>query len=251
MSINHVEQFTSEIFSGSKPEIETEDGFKVELNRKRLHEVLDDGNPNLPFLILVSGTSESGKSHLGKKFVEDKIGHRFKIYKTISELMQNQNLTVVEGVDGFDSVSYATHIQNDPKLRFETTQKVASEYLSIMKKTGVYIGIVETMKHPWLVKELEGRTDMRVLSLFIDAPFSLRANRQAIKHGLRVEDVAGSVSKKDEHKAETGTTDIKKFSDIVVWNSGEVESFNSFIEALQRTLTLHLTVSSGDSIDYS
>ncbi len=242
--------FATKMFEGPESEIHTNDGFRVDLNTKRLHEILSTDN-NLPILILVSGTSESGKSHLGQKFVADKAGHRFKIYKTISDLMQSHGLPQVDGVEGFDSVSFASHIQDNHELQAETTQRVAAEYLRIMKETGVRVGIVETLKHPWLVEELLARDDLRVVSLYIDAPFELRVSRQAKKRGISREVVALDVQEKDRHKSETGTDEIRGSADIVVWNAGTIETFDSFIETLERSLRNHSRDSSMNTADYS
>lgn len=242
--------FTTKIFDGAESEFKTQDGFRVNLDTDRLHRVLNSDN-GLPFLILVSGTSESGKSYLGQKFVTDRVGHRFKIYKTIADLMESQALPVVEGVNGFDSVAFASQVQNDSEIRAKTAEKIALNYVSAMKETGVPIGVVETLKHPWLVKELEVRTDLRTLTLYIDAPFELRTSRQAKKSNAKIEDITLEVQEKDKHKAETKTDAIKKIADITVWNAGEIDTFDSFIGALEKSLLSHSKSSSSKTNDYS
>lgn len=221
-------------------------GFSVEVDTQRLTEVLGRDN-NLPILILVSGTSESGKSHLGKKFVADGAGHRLKIYKTISELIRSTpDLT-----NHTDAVEFSTHTESTPHERKFTVDHIVNEYSSVMRDTDVLVGIVETLKNPWLVEDLKSRDDIRVISMYVDGPLGVRVSREAEKTGRSYSEIEAETIDKDKYKASTGSERIRDISDIVVWNGGSVETYNTFVETLEGVLKDHVKNFSGQAADFS
>lgn len=238
--------FNTKMFNGSESNFHTRDGFRVHLDIKRLHEVLSSDN-DLPILVLVSGTSESGKSHLGKKFVSDGLGHRFKIYKTISELIHSSPDLTQET----DAVEFSTKAESLPKERLIVVDHIVNEYVSSMRDSNVLVGIVETLKHPWLVDDLKSRQDIRVISMYVDGPIDARVSRQAEKTGKSIAEVKAETLAKDEYKMVTGTKEIEYISDIVVWNGGSVETYDNFIEILETTFKKNTKGYSGSASDFS
>lgn len=233
-------------------EVTNPDGLRVVLrDMPRLKSLVTESERSIPYLLLVSGTSESGKSFFGQSFVESNTGHRLKIYKTIAEALEKGELKSIDFEDPTNPFKYASAAQGDEIVQKETLAYIADEYSRILTTTDVGIAVVETFKHPWLTEGMKRSDRFRSIGIFVDAPEELRIQREALKKRQSAEIIKELVVEKDLTKASYGSLELPGKSDILVWNAGSIESYEGFIFLLQQLLLSSGTAHHGKAIDYS
>ena len=182
-----------------------------------------------PILLLLSGLSESGKSLFGQTAVNNGWGNRLKVYKTIAIGASDNHLPLAK--DGsnnpFSIASELPSSQQGEMLDF-----IVADFQKKFLETQVPVAVVETFKHPWLVDGLRDRTDIRAISLFIEADFANRLTREASKKKLTAQDdineLAETIRQKDVTKASYGNMEIRRTADILVVNNGDLYTYLSF-----------------------
>ena len=235
--------------SGEESELRTPDGLVVKINSpEAFRGFFSVENLDKPALIILSGTSESGKSTFGKLSVELGIGHRLKIYKAVRELAEAGKLPNIDELNPFD---YASWLESDESLTRRASQEISSKYIQLMQETDVPIGVAETIKHPWMVTELKKIPTIKTLSLFIDADLNRRVDREVIKTGRDVQEVRYSVSEKDRWKETFGTAKVKDLSDVVIVNDGNYETYIRFVKSFLELLRRRSKPYSGIAREYS
>lgn len=232
-------------------ELKTSDGLIVEVKRlDKLKAVFDNKFAQNPVLVLVGGTSESGKSTLSRMAVEKGVGHRLKIYKAVSELIGELSLPHPGGeLNPFDYSSWLE--EEHPQLIETVSLGIHDKYMKIMVETDVPIGIVETIKHPWMISGFEKFADLRTLSLFIDADFNKRVSREVIKSGKTYDEIHYSVSQKDRNKERYGSMKVRELSDLVISNNGAPETYFEFSLSFLNKLKEYSRPYGGTPAEYS
>lgn len=185
----------------------------------------------IPSYILISGTSESGKSTFGKLAVASNIGHRLKVYRTLADLVDDGILPKNPNKPKSSPFDYATWLEENPDLMRLAAQHIVSHYLELARETDVHTAVVETVKHSWIITELRRIRQIRTISLYIDADFDQRVSRQSNKTGGDFAATRESVIEKDSWKLILGTADVKELCDTWVTNDGEYETYEQFVLA--------------------
>lgn len=252
-----VQDFTTEVLkdtiASGELQARTADGLELHITSAATFNTLffSGTEKHLPALVFVSGTSESGKSTMGKIAVENGLGHRLKIYKTLAELVKGGTLPSDSSGSKFNPFDYASWLQRDPSLLQQSCNLVAERYVSLMASTKVSIAVVETIKHPWMITEFAKAGNLRLLSLYIDADLDLRVRRQAEKTDTDIEVMRQEVLKKDEWKRELGSIGVKDVSDGFIQNNGSYQSYDTFIKALLTSIKDNSQPIVGKTEDYS
>lgn len=228
-------------------EMETVDGLKVVINNpESFKNLISPENSRLPIALFISGTSESGKSTFGKLAVEAKIGHRLKIYATLADIRDE-----VAPNSEKTSYDYATSLEADSDLSGKVAEEILDKYKKLMSETDVPIIVVETIKHQWMVDNFKTATDIRFLSIFIDADLEKRIERESTKTGKPMEKVRAEVLGKDEWKRELGTGSIDKLADVHIVNNGSFETYKTLVVSLLEAFRENSNNYSGITHDYT
>lgn len=252
INMSRLERITKEeleqVGAPGQTEVETADGLQITINSPEAYRgAMSHENSGKPVVLFISGNSESGKSTFGKLAVETGIGHRIKIYATLAEVRDEMG-TVSDEPTSYD---YGTRIASDSGLTDETARGILNKYKQLMSETDVPIVVVETIKHRWMVDHFKQFSDIRFLSIFIDADLEKRIEREAEKTGKPLDSVRAEVLDKDEWKRELGSESIDRVADIHIVNNGGYDTYRtmviSFLEAL-RDNSLHY---SGTPRDFS
>lgn len=234
--------------SKNSVEVLTKDGLAVRvINFKHVETVLAIPS-NKPLFILISGTSESGKSHIGKKFVDDRMASRVKFYKSLSLCNEFVNRSD-QKVKLFD---FATTLANQTNVQDSIVNKIVDEYVQYYSQTKCPIFIVETIKHQWIVDALKRRLDVACLSVYIDASFSKRVERESVKTGIPIAQLEIMTRNKDADKSVYGMGQVEKGADIKIVNNGSLVNYNGWINSFEEALRrVRLTNISWQPRDYS
>lgn len=199
--------------------------------------------------ILTSGTSESGKSHLGSEFLNSNFGNRFKIYKLLTDLSKAGLLPGKTAAD-HSSLWYCSNIKNNKNKKSICTDLIIDRFTQIMYECDNRIAILETPKHDWLVQNLKTRKEIRVLSIYIDADFSKRVKRERVRLGNVPFDVMAKVKEKDEMKRKFGSLIIKELADLVIYNNSSIKTYNKFINMFAKHLRKGSVKFKGNAVAY-
>ncbi len=190
-------------------------------------------------LLLISGDSESGKSTFGKLGMSLGYANRVKIYKVVANLQETGVLPSVllpqeKRVHGFvyDPLGVANLIAMDSKLQRIAIPAIEQEFRDFDQRTGVKVNVVEAIKHPWIVDGLRSSRLLRAVSIYVEAPFGLRIERQTRHLGLPVEEVADLVTEKDLWKDSMGNQVVKTMADLIISNVGSIEDYVRVVTSL-------------------
>lgn len=239
LKIEHITEASFEILSGawrSRTRLATGDGLEIDFKRApQLRQAREQGRET-PILLLISGRSESGKSHMGKRFVRDNAGNRLKIYKTVREGIEFGRLVPypLPTNDLSQPFQYCNWAGGNHDAGQKLIDYIVSQYCQIADSTGVHVAVVETIKHPWIIEALREDKKVRSVSIFIDAPEDLRIRREAAKKHIAISEMAQTVKDKDKIKAGYGNDQIMGLCDVLISNAGTLESYESFILFLER-----------------
>jgi hypothetical protein len=197
--------------------IKTPDGLYMEVrDTGRLTEVFEFSET--PILFLLSGKSESGKSHWGKRFVEQKYGSRVKILKLVHDQWPEE--------DPNDVLSSIT-TPEDPRIH-----TLAESFANLLQKQQTPLAVVETLKHPEIVSFLTASNHIRAVSVFLEPDFDLRVQREALSKDIPVEEATALAIQKDQQKAVLGNERIRDIADIYIQNNGDIATYNAFIDKI-------------------
>lgn len=236
-------------------ELRTFDGLSLKVNNLPLFRnmFVSPKPQQKPTFIFVSGTSESGKSTLGKIAVETGLGHRLKIYKTLAELVDEGAL--VRNPDNIASnpFDYATWLQDQPSLLSKACELIADRYIGLIAQTDVPLAVVETIKHPWMATEFARRGDLIIASLYIDADLDQRVAREAAKTGIDPTKMRQAVLEKDLWKDElaSGASNMEGVSDAIIRNDGSYASYDTFIRSFLALIRNNQRIAHGRAHDFS
>lgn len=239
------------VFAGEN-KLQTTDGLVIDIrDLGTFKRFLSKKSPDYPSLILISGTSESGKSTFGKLAVASNIGHRLKFYRTLADLVDEGLLPRNPDKSSSNPFDYATWLEDNITLARLAAQSITSRYLELMRETDVPIAVVETIKHPWIITELRRIDQVRSFLFFIDADFEKRVTRQAAKTGKDLVTTKYSVSGKDSWKLSLGTTGVKELSDAWITNNGSYGTYEQFVLSFLQLTQENSRIYSGKSLDLS
>lgn len=240
----------SNIFENIQKGTVTENGLSVSIEKPQvLLTMMSERFRSKPIFILVSGTSESGKSHLGKHFVKSETGNRLKFYKTLAGTSEYGDYNTSNSKKNpFD---FAESIKNKSKIKNEVFNKIKEDYICIIRKTNIPVATVETIKHPWIIEAFRSDSDLRVLCLFIDAPVEERVKREARKTKHGIEEIMDKTLEKDTWKNSFGNQEIRSMADLLINNAGGTDVYNSFLDSFELFLRNSSKKYIGSPLDFS
>jgi len=230
-----VAEKVAEFFGQQNPfKIETEDGFVATLNSGFFKKIVE--HPGDPVAILMSGTSESGKSHAGKLLLDRDLAHRIKILRIVRELAE----------EGVVSSELTREGQIDPnnvleKLISEKDLKIGKVVLrlaEIIDQSDCRLAVVETIKHPAVIEAFRQSKGISVLSLFVDAELEERIKREAKGKGQDPESVRSSIETKDSEKDGFGNQGTREIADIRILNNGATATYDAFLLQMAKEIGL-------------
>lgn len=202
------------------------DGLEVKTQKPDfLRRIVVPTEKERPLLILLSGTSESGKSHAGKQLLNAGIASRVKLLRVVREVSGKQTDPNLELSAWSNSDKRAT--------------AVISRITQMLNKWDTPIAVVETIKHPAVLRNFRSDSRLRILSLFIDADLNFRVRNEATKISLPVDEVRTSILQKDEDKDALGNEITRSETDFLVLNNGSIENYSSFVAALGYFAKMH------------
>ena len=206
--------------------------FKINVFNREVFAGKDEDQPNPDrVLILLAGTSESGKSHFGKHFFESKTGNKLKFYKLLRLTSGYQPWSETE--ESPDPFKYAHWLAERPRERLAAFREVFGQVEEIEDESRCTISSMETIKHPWIVEAFRSLPNTKVISVFIDAPLDARVQREALKTQRPVAEIHKRTVSKDAEKDEYGNEGVRNGADLVVINGGTVHEYNRFVERFE------------------
>lgn len=228
----------------------TKSGLEITIkNPNRIYDIFSR-KESTPIALLMSGTSESGKSTMGKYLHKNNRGNRVKILAIIGRLMDNKKIT-----DEYKN----ENDENDPNLLLTALEnneediklydKFVDQHLKITK--GTYLSVVETFKHKTLVEKMQASKKVRCISIFTDADFEARIKRESIKSGMSIKDTEMAIRKKDQEKSLFGSDSIRSICDIEIMNNGSLEDYFEFIDRLTDLIEEFVPENEKNTFEYS
>jgi|SRR3989344_2569614 len=220
--------------------LDTPDGFSIDVrSTQAFRDSFCELHQNLPLTFMMSGTSESGKSHFGTTLVKEGVATRFKILRLTRELFTG-------AVD-----NPAKFLENlPPAERDEIGKKIVSGVCSKLVQFDTPIATIETISYPWLVQAFKEYQGIRALSIFIDAPLAMRTRRESKKRGLDQVEIAQSISLKDANKMSSGLEEIREITDIIVANAGSIQTYTDFVRNLGNLALIYTPKFSGTPFEF-
>lgn len=179
--------------------------------------------------ILLSGSSESGKSHLGDAAFKAGCANRIKIYKLIANTKEYKKWSLSEGVVNPNPFDFCKIIDSDMSVMDSVFDQVFRDVGDIEDQTDCTVTFFETIKHPWIINKFRNLPDSMVVSTFIDASFEERVKREHQKTGKSIEELEIATKKKDEEKTSFGNEMVRDEADIIINNNGTLEDYERFI----------------------
>jgi shikimate kinase len=223
-------------------------GFRVEItNQEQIDKVLE-GESTLPIFIMLSGTSESGKSTIGNTGLSAGLASRIKYLKVSSDILIDElsSKNVIDTLTDMESLNLVTDEEYTQFVDELITR------ISIMTSTRGGVSVVETLKHPRLVSALKNSPKVRALSVYVDADLESRIDRETIKTGLPRVVVAKKVNEKDMTKGSLGLEQIRRTADVLLYNDGSYEEYVAYAKSILNIFSDHTDISRSDSvIEYS
>ena len=186
--------------------------------------------------VFVGGTSESGKSELTSLAQQRGDAHRIKYLRVANEL--NDELYGVN--DPFQFLD-PSHEQS------EQHYELFWQRLAQLTETGPRIAFVETIKHPELLRSF-GRTalDAKLYTIFVDADFEQRVQREASRLGVQPDTIRESIRQKDELKNTFNLNGVRSLADVTVLNDGTHREYRNWGNGLVDGLTERFERTSAD-----
>jgi dephospho-CoA kinase len=192
---------------------------------KRLATIDNGIDKETQLLLILGGSSESGKSAFGKLLLEEQLANRIKYLRVAREISTRDGL-------GDDPMNYLN--VDLPEIERIARSKKLWQGVTDVASNAARVSVVETMKHPHLLTDLgqlieQGAINARFLMVYIDAPFEKRVEREVLKTGLSSSEITEKVKLKDEEKSRLGDKDLSSLADIVVWNNGEAQDYFEWV----------------------
>lgn len=182
---------------------------------------------NVPILLVLSGYSESGKSHFSSRLHKKFGSLKFKIYRDLSNFFEAHSPELAQ-LGPFEACSL---FDSHREQLSEAYSFVIASYKQRLRLSSSKIATVESIKHPWIL-ELLKKEDISLISLFITAPFEKRIVNEVKKTGLSEDTIMERVLQKDRDKEKYGLLVVKEQSDLVINNDTSLDQYDRFIDSL-------------------
>jgi hypothetical protein len=215
---------------------ETMNGFQVIVHNPEAVNSKVEGNPDAPILLLLAGSSESGKSTMGKMAVETDLASRIKYLNISAKILMNGS----KSNEIIDVLSVLEQEGNEVPFA-EFLDVFIDEIIEVVSTRGG-VAVVETLKHPGLVYALQNSSRVRAFSVFVDADLNKRVERESIKAGATFEETMEAVLKKDKAKGSLGLEEIRDGADLTMINNGTYEEYCHYSACLLEYLSLHSNI---------
>lgn len=193
--------------------------------------------PSTRLFVFVGGTSESGKSELTTIAHQRGDAHRIKYLRVANELSAELYGTG----DPFEFL-------NPNHEHSEMHHALFWQRLESIVEAGPRIAFIETIKHPELLRSF-GRAalDAKLYTIFIDADFDQRVEREAARLGVNPEHIRQYISEKDALKQSIGLEGVRGLADATILNNGSHDEYVSWAHALISEFTERFESTSQDS----
>lgn len=206
--------------------LETESGFRVDVHNPEAVNAKLESDTSTPILLLLAGSSESGKSTMGKMAVETDLASRLKYLNISAGILMNGSKSN-EIIDVLASLEQP----GNEAIFAAFVERYIDLTTEILANRGG-IAVVETLKHPGLVRALQASDRVRAFSVFVDADLEKRVERESVKAGLTIEETRVRVLAKDQTKGSLGLEEIRQGADITIMNDGSYEDYQAYSAAL-------------------
>ncbi len=232
---------------------QTDSGLNVVFSRpQEIAEFVSREDKSAPLFILVSGMSESGKSHLGQSFVGRGYGNRMKIYKKLA--LASDEGVIPRASDGTNN-PFLLAGELDPSQQRTAIDFIVSSMGHDAQESGVPVSVVETLKHPWMEELIRERQDVHSVSVFVTADEELRIARQAEKIGACTPEelmaLTERVRGKDRDKANYGNLALETTCNVHITNNGNLADYDAFIDGFGQFVQRQYGAYEGVPVDYS
>lgn len=235
------------LLDGAIERVDSEDGLEIIANNRDRIKSFWQRVAVEPGVVALSGTSESGKSHWGKRWLAEGLASRLKIYKLVRVLGEEGQVGAVRGTDGrVDPIEMATKMANS-----EDAAVVGRELRSrlLEGERGYPVAVVETFKHQGLIDAIRG-AGVAVLSVFVDADLEMKAKREAEKTGGEVDEIRVRTVQKDKEKEALGNREVREQADLIIVNNGSLESYNRFLDLMAGRIRQVKPATNGRPFEY-
>lgn len=227
--------------------VATPDGLSLRVARpENLRRILTAQTPFPYFLLLLSGTSESGKSYMGRLLLKAGVASRIKLLRVVRELQERGILPRLQDHTGKLDPNLVLNDLVSP--HYPNAETIFAKLKELITETP--IAVVETIKHPLVIETARLDDSFAVLSIFIDASRHHRLEREAAKTGKSTLELNTAISKKDREKAAYGNTQIERIADLVIINNGTLEAYDQFCLALGEAVKTHTRQATAPPFEY-
>lgn len=183
-------------------------------------------------LFLLSGLSESGKSHVGEYLGSKGRARRIKFVRVVLhyELLERPDMNPYERILDLSQEQISCLFCENFQFIFYKPQEVS-----------VYV--IESVMSPiattYIKKQLGDK--FNVCSLYLDASLSKRIERQIAKfnqEGLKLDEESARnlVVSRDKKKITLGADKIKEIADIVLNNEGDLEDLHATLDSIYNNM---------------
>jgi hypothetical protein len=213
--------------------------FYVEVKHPdRIRRVFTELAQPTPFVFLLAGPSESGKSHFGEEMLSLG-GARIKILKVVAELQKSGE---IRPTDTPQEILIGRSLGEHGR--------VIDSVIEMMTKRDVLVAAIESITYPPVVEAFRNHRGVRSLTVYLNPPRELRIKREAEKEDVPPNQIERVVSLKDEVKKRFGLPEVKEKADLLVVNAGGIEIYNQFIAALYQLAQESTREYSGNPFEY-
>lgn len=212
--------------------IETRTGLMLSIKEPRRLQSTFNADLNYPLLHIMSGTSESGKSTFGNRLQHNKIATRYKILTAVAYLQKKDYLPSQTGGSGNDPMNLLDYIEKNYTKTQEERLLIVRRVQEHLEEIDTPIAVIETVKHPWLIKDFTLYPKLRAISYFITADINKRTSRESLKRGTSYQDTLQDIKDKDATKNRFGNSQIEYLADITIRNNGSIEEYKNLIDAI-------------------
>ena len=190
--------------------------------KREIQLLLEEHNTRKVFVI--GGMSESGKSTLGR-YLDQHGVKRLKISFFLQRVMER------EGVEGDFTEWNSRNMKEKPEWVYLV---FADEFIQWTGEQGIEFCCLESLYSPGLGVRLRERLGQdRVVIVYVDMDENVRLQRQMIRQNLTSLDEARQLMlPRDQMKREWGVPAIADVADVIIDNSGSMESLTRIADAM-------------------
>lgn len=174
-------------------------------------------------VFLIGGMSESGKSTVGKYL--DTLGiKRFKIVTYLTEVMKSEG-----GSGDFQEWNDRAESERPDWLK----EQFVEEFVKATGWERIEYCCLESLYKPEFGQFIKSKLPDVAVIVCVDAPLEIRVQRQVIRENLTsVEQAKAILLPRDTKKEGWGTHRIKEIADVVIDNSGDMETLKAQTRAM-------------------